>query len=178
MKAARPRFACSGFDARKGNGALLASQRNRDSFASEFFPNTPNPMTSSFWLAAAAYLLPTFPLGYFWHLKTFRRAYDQLAVYRDQVIIPLGLSSMIIQAGVYAWIYPRVFNTGHDAWLTSAGTFGLVFGGLAWSFAVLPVAAKYRMASVGAFLRLETGFTIVQYAVVSPLIALAWRAPA
>ena len=29
-------------------------------------------MSSRFWLAVAAYVLPTFPLGYFWHLSTFR----------------------------------------------------------------------------------------------------------
>ena len=25
----------------------------------------------TYWLAVLAYVLPTFPLGYFWHLKTF-----------------------------------------------------------------------------------------------------------
>jgi len=29
-------------------------------------------MDHRFWLAVAAYLLPTFPLGYLWHLTTFR----------------------------------------------------------------------------------------------------------
>jgi len=49
---------------------------------------------------------------------------------------------------------------------------------MAWSFVVLPVAAKYRMTSVSSFFVLETAFTAVQFAVVSPLIALVWRAPA
>jgi hypothetical protein len=135
-------------------------------------------MTTSFWLAAAAYLVPTFPLGYLWHLKAFRSDYERLAVYREPVIIPLGLASMVVQAGLYAWAYPRLFSTAHDAWLQSAVFFGAFFGALAWSLAVLPAAAKNRMASVGTFLRLETAFTVVQYAVISPLIALAWRAPA
>jgi hypothetical protein len=54
-----------------------------------------------------------------------------------------------------------------------------VFGGtaalLAWSFAVLPVAAKYRMASVSTFMVMESAFTLVQFAIVAPLIALAYR---
>jgi hypothetical protein len=54
-------------------------------------------------------------------------------------------------------------------------TGGASFGLLAWSFAVLPVAAKYRMASVQDFVVLETAFTIVQFVIVSPLIALAYR---
>jgi len=43
----------------------------------------------------------------------------------------------------------------------------------------LPVAAKYQMTSVMDFMKLESAFTIVQFAIVSPLIALAYRgAPA
>jgi hypothetical protein len=132
-------------------------------------------MSTSFWLAAAAYLIPTFPLGYFWHLKTFRAKYDQLAVYRERVIIPFGLGSMIIQAGLYAWVYPHLFSTARDAWLVSALQFGALFGVLAWSLAVLPAAAKYRMSSVATFLQLETAFIVLHYLIVSPLIALAWR---
>lgn len=50
------------------------------------------------WLAVLAYLLPTFPLGYARHLVAFHDAYERPALYRAQVIIPLGLASMIIQA--------------------------------------------------------------------------------
>ena len=46
-----------------------------------------------------------------------------------------------------------------------------------FSFAVLAVAAKYRMASVGQFMMFETAFTLLQFAEVSPLIALAHRQP-
>ena len=132
-------------------------------------------MSPSFWLAVAAYLVPTFPLGYFWHLRIFRAQYERLEVYRPDMLIPLGLLSMATQALLYAWLYPRLFSTAPDAWLAGAAGFAGVFGVLAWSLAVLPTAAKYRMQSVATFLRLETAFTVVQYLVVSPLIALAWR---
>lgn len=132
-------------------------------------------MSRKFWLAFAAYVLPTFPLGFFWHLSTFAENYRQLAMYREDVIIPMGLSSMVIQGLVFAWAYPRLFSTAKDQWLASALKFGLIFGTLAWSFLVLPTAAKYNMTSVSSFMLLETGFTILQYAVVSPLIALAYR---
>lgn len=135
-------------------------------------------MRRSFWLAVLAYLLPTFPLGYFWHLVTFADRYHQLAMYRDDVIIPLGLASMVIQALFFAWAYPRLFGADASRWLRGASRFGVVFGTLAWSFAVLPVAAKYRMASVADFLLLETAFTVLQFMVVSPLIALAHRSGA
>ena len=135
-------------------------------------------MNTHFWLAFAAYLVPTFPLGYFWHLKTFKARYDQLEIYRPRPVIPLGLSSMLLQGLLYAWAYPRLFSTAPDAWVASAAAFGGFFGFLAWSLAVVPVAAKNRMRSVGTFMRLETAFTVVHYAIVSPLIALAYRGAA
>ena len=132
-------------------------------------------MKRSFWLAVAAYLLPTFPLGYFWHLVTFADPYHRLAMYRNDVIIPFGLASMLIQALFFAWAYPHLFDTRRDRWLRSAGLAAMVFGVLAWSFTTLPVAAKYRMTSVPDFMLLESAFTALQFLVVSPLIALAHR---
>jgi hypothetical protein len=130
-------------------------------------------MRKPFWLAVLAYLVPTFPLGYFWHLVAFADRYHQLRIYRDEVIIPLGLTSMVIQALVFAWAYPRLFPVARVPWQRGAIGFGCIFGVMAWSFVVLPVAAKYRMASVQDFIVLETCFTALQFAVVSPLIALA-----
>ena len=73
-------------------------------------------MNRYFLRALAAYLLPTFVLGYLWHLVL-----------------------------------------------------------LAWSFTTLPVAAKYDMTSIPAFLTLESAFTAVQFLIVAPLMALAYR---
>lgn len=132
-------------------------------------------MSRKFGLSLAAYVVPTFPLGYFWHLVTFHEAYERLQIYRDNMLIPLGLASMLIQAGAYAWLYPRLFDTGRDGWLHSALKFAAIFGAFQWSLTVLPVAAKNVMASVPAFMILETAFTVLQFAVVAPLIALANR---
>jgi len=132
-------------------------------------------MKRSFWLAVAAYLLPTFPLGYFWHLVTFAEQYHRLAMYRSEVIIPFGLASMLIQAVFFAWAYPRLFDTRRDVWLRSAALAGSVFGVLAWSFTTLPVAAKYQMSSVPDFLALESAFTALQFLAVAPLIAFVHR---
>lgn len=123
--------------------------------------------------AVLAYLLPTFALGFVWHLVLFADRHRDLAIYRDEVIIPFGLASMTMQALLFARAFPRLFG-GQRIWWRGAAGFGLIFGTLAWSFAVLPVAAKYRMASVAEFLWFETAFTVVLFAIVSPLIALAW----
>jgi hypothetical protein len=132
-------------------------------------------MKKSFWLSVLAYLVPTFPLGYAWHLVTFKEIYDRLDLYRAEVIIPFGLASMIVQAVIFAWMYPRLFSTRREDWMASALRFAAVFAPLAWSFTTLPVAAKYQMSSISDFMLLETGFKILQFAVTAPIIALAQR---
>jgi hypothetical protein len=46
---------------------------------------------------------------------------------------------------------------------------------VSWSYTTLAVAAKNVMTSVPTYMALETGFTLVQFAVVGPLIAFAYR---
>lgn len=132
-------------------------------------------LNARYWLAVAAYLIPTFPLGYFWHLVLFKEHYHALQLYRDEVIVPLGLTTMIIQSLLFSWLYPRLCATHRAAWLRGAAKFFAVFSVLSWSFTTLPVAAKYRMASISGFLALETSFTLVHFLVVSVFIALAYR---
>jgi len=129
----------------------------------------------SFWLGVAAYLLPSFPIAYVWHLVTFAPAYRDLAMYRDDVIVPFGLASMIIQAVAFSWVYPRVFPDREGGILRNGLLYGLGLAALSWSFTTLAVAAKNVMTSVPTYMLLETGFTLVQFAVVGPLIALAYR---
>lgn len=134
-------------------------------------------MRKSFLLGVAAYLVPTFALGYTWHLVTFADAYHRLEMYRPEVIIPMGLASMLIQGVAFSWAYPRLFSTERARWLGSAALAGAGFALLAWSFTTLPVAAKYRMSSVADFVSLETAFTLLQFVLVAPLMALAHRSP-
>jgi hypothetical protein len=135
-------------------------------------------MTARYVLAALAYIIPTFPLGYFWHLVIFKRYYDSLLVYRPDVIIPLGLASMVLQSIIWAYLYSRLF--AGEPVLRGAIKFAALAFPLAWSFLVLPIGAKHLMADVTGFVLIETAFVAVQYLVVSPLIALAFaygRAP-
>lgn len=125
-----------------------------------------------FVLAALAYLIPTFPLGYFWHLTIFRHTYAALAVYRPDITIPLGVASMLIQAFIWAYLYWRLFRD--ESVIVGALKFAAIAMPLAWSFMVVAVAAKHHMSSVAGFLQIETAFIVVQYIVVSPLIALAF----
>ena len=128
---------------------------------------------AQFALHLLAYLVPTFLIGYFWHLKWFHDRYRQLNIYRAEPIIPLGFSSMLVQGCIVAYVYPRlVASPGSfaDAFLFSAGA-----ALLSWSFTTLAVAAKHSMASVRGYLALETAFTAAQLTLVSPLLPLTSR---
>jgi hypothetical protein len=124
-------------------------------------------------LAVLAYMLPTFPLGFFWHLTIFADYYKSLDVYRPNIIIPFGIISMLIQGVIWSIVYERLF--AGEPIFKGAVKFAALACPLAWSFMVLAVAAKHHMASVSGFLLIETAFIIVHYAIVSPLIAAVYR---
>jgi hypothetical protein len=130
--------------------------------------------TRSFWLGFAAYVLPTFPIAFVWHLVLFEQRYRALQIYRDEPVIAFGLGSMIIQGAIFSWLFPRVFAQGGSV-LKQGLLYGLGAGLLSWSFTTLAVAAKNVMVSVPDYVLLETAFTLLQFAIVGPLIALAYR---
>lgn len=129
-------------------------------------------MTLKFWLGFLAYLVPLFPLAYVWHLKLLKPAYDRLELFRESVIVPYGFLSMAMQAAFFSWVFPKLFDSPN--WVRNWLEFALIFGLLAWSFMVLPVAAKYRMASVRGFMLLESCFVALQFLLTGLLIALVY----
>lgn len=127
-----------------------------------------------FALGVLAYLVPTFALGFVWHLVLFAPRYDALQVYRSDMIIPFGFLSMLIQATIFVWFYAGVVVRSDRAFWTRAGLYGAVGAALSWSFTTLAVAAKNVMTSVPDYLLIETGFTLVQWVLVAPLTVLAF----
>ena len=130
-------------------------------------------MTRRFILNLLAYVIPTFILGFVWHLVLFASYYRDLGIYRADVIIPLGLSSMVLQGAVFAFVYPRLVAEPDS--LAGALRFGAVAALLSWTFTTLAVAAKHPMTSIGGFVAIETAFTVVQFLLVSPLLAFSSR---
>lgn len=128
----------------------------------------------NFWLGFAAYLLPSFPIAFVWHLVLFEHKYRALQIYRDEPVVAFGLASMVIQGAIFSWLFPRVMR-GSGSVIKDGFLYGLGAGVLSWSFTTLAVAAKNVMVSVPDYVLLETAFTILQFAVVGPLIALAYR---
>jgi hypothetical protein len=127
-----------------------------------------------FVLGVLAYLVPTFALGFVWHLILFKRYYAELAIYRSEMIVPFGFLSMLIQALIFAWLYQVAFAGQGSSWIGRAVLYSASGAALSWSFTTLAVAAKNVMASVPRYMRIETAFTVVQWLMVGPLTALAF----
>ena len=130
-------------------------------------------MSRRFMLTVLAYLVPTFALGFVWHLVLFAEAYGRLGIYRPDVIVPFGFLSMLLQGLILAAVYPRV--TRDPGSFGSAGRFAALAALLSWTFTTLAVAAKHPMTSVPTFIAIETAFTIAQFVLVAPLVAAASR---
>jgi len=130
-------------------------------------------MIKRFGLGVLAYLVPTFALGFVWHLILFQLYYEELAIYRKDIIIPFGFLSMLIQAIIFALIYEKAFAQRTGPLLSRGLAYGALGAALSWSFTTVAVAAKNVMTSVPNYLVIETAFTVVQWAMVGPLTTLA-----
>jgi hypothetical protein len=133
-------------------------------------------MTKRIIIGALSYLIPTFALGFVWHLIAFKSYYDELAIYRKDLIVPFGFLAISIQALLFAWTYARTFATWSNVRSRALGyaAFGAL---LSWTFTTIAVAAKNIMSSVPDYLLIESAFTLVQWAIVAPLTALLLRRP-
>ncbi|AKF10434.1 hypothetical protein [Sandaracinus amylolyticus] len=124
-------------------------------------------------VGALCYLVPTFVLGFVWHLVVFESYYERLAMYRQDVIVPFGFLSMTIQALLFAWVFDTSFARRAAGVGRRALAFAAFGAALSWSFTTIAVAAKNVMTSVPDYLLIETAFTAVQWAIVGPLMALS-----
>jgi hypothetical protein len=131
-------------------------------------------MRTRFGLAILAYLVPTFTLGFVWHLMLFEDYYTALQIYRPDILVPFGFLSMLIQAVIFAWLYDKAFAGGSGSWLSKGLSYAAVGALLSWSFTTIAVAAKNVMTSVPDYLVIETAFTVVQWLMVGPLTALVF----
>lgn len=131
-------------------------------------------MKTRYGLAILAYLVPTFALGFAWHLILFTEYYEALQIYRADIIVPFGLLSMLTQAVIFAWIYDTAFARQAVSWPVRAVRYAATGAILSWSFTTLAVGAKNLMASVPDYVAIETAFTVVQWIIVAPLTALVF----
>ena len=115
-------------------------------------------MSKRYSLAILAYLVPTFALGFIWHLVVFKDYYELLAIYRADIIIPLGFASMLVQSVLFAWIYDGMFATAPSSMGALIFKYAVLGAMISWSFTTLAVGAKNMMSSVPRFMLIESAW--------------------
>ena len=122
-----------------------------------------------FAVSAIVVLVVMFAFAATWHLVAFKALYKRLAIYtRAEPIVPLGLTSMLIQALIFAYLFP-VFAAGRQP-LAAGLAFGLLMGVLMGSIGALAEAGKQNVTSLPTFLTLESAFYLIQYSVLGVIL--------
>ena len=126
---------------------------------------------TSFFASWLAYVVVTFAMGFVWHLVLFKELYAKLGIYSrlDDPIIPLGLSAMLVQGAVLAYLYPLLARPGSPAF--EGLRFGLIMGLFIASSAVLAEAAKQRVTSLPTWLVVESIYYAIQFSLCGIAIA-------
>jgi len=126
-----------------------------------------------FVLAILAYAIPTMAVAFPWHFVWFHDLYHQLGIYnRQEVIIPLGMLSMLIQGLILAYLYPLFYKTGHP--VTQGIKYGLLMGLYMYSVSTLANAAKIMVTSIPIWLGIQALFHTIQFVLAGALIGLAY----
>jgi hypothetical protein len=86
-------------------------------------------MRTRFLLDFLAYVLPTFPIAWLWHMTVFKGYYEALEVYRDELLVPLGLASMGVGLHLLPSVHGRDRVTGGGKVRCAGRTAGLELHG-------------------------------------------------
>lgn len=121
------------------------------------------------------YILLTFILGLVWHLVLFEQTYKDLGVYAhlDNPNFALGITSMVIQGGLLAYLFPR-FHPGHNP-RKEALIFSVLMGLFFGSGTVIAEVAKQNVSSLPLWFLMAGGFTLLHFTLVGLLIGWVYR---
>jgi hypothetical protein len=119
-------------------------------------------------LGMLAYVLPSMPWGYFWHLRVFKKNYETWEYFGTAPSVPLAFTAMVIQGTILSMTY--AFLPIEHASAANVFTFVSVMGIFFWSRVVVPSMARHAPTRTLAFFFLETAYLIGQYALFGALL--------
>lgn len=117
---------------------------------------------SKFILAVPGYVILSMILGMVWHFVFFKDLYHSLGIYNlKEPIIPLGLTSMIIQGAIIAYLYP--FYSREKSSVTQGIKFRILMGIFLFSVSTLANAAKIEVTSMSSWILVQLAFHTIQF---------------
>ena len=123
-------------------------------------------------LGALAYILPSMPLGYFWHLTVFKKQYDKWQYFPAGRSVPLAFIAMVIQGTILSVTY-AILPIEHAS-VVHIFAFASIMGIFFWSRVVVPSMASHVTTRTPGFFFLETAYLIGQYALFGALLCVVY----
>lgn len=122
-------------------------------------------------LFVAAYFVITMAWAYAWHVIFFAERYASWgAITREEPLIMLGITTVIIQGIVIGYLYPFFYQGGQP--IKQGVTFSLIIGLMIWTVMGFGTAAKFAIDPIATFLIYHTIFQLIQF--VLTRAALGW----
>ncbi len=123
-------------------------------------------------LFVIAYFFLTMMWAYPWHVVWFHDLYQQWGgMTRDHPIMVLGISAILIQGVVIAYLYP-FFRREEGNQIVQGIKFNLIIGLMTYTAMGFATAAKIQIEPVGTFLMYHTVFQTIQFVLTGA--ALGW----
>lgn len=120
-------------------------------------------MKKDFVLGTLGYSAVTLALAGPWHFMLFKELYRSLGIYnRAEMIIPLGIASMLIQGIVMAWLYPHICAR-KDRSTGTALKFCWAMGLFLFSVSTMANAAKINVSSLSSWFAVQAAFHFIQF---------------
>jgi hypothetical protein len=116
----------------------------------------------------AGYIIATMIPAVLWHLVLFKEKYHAMGAFtREEPIMPLGMTAVILQALVFAYFYPMYLKYNNQTATISNGIkYSLLMGINVWTVMVFATGAKIRIEPIMDFILLGTAFQLIQFILV------------
>lgn len=112
-------------------------------------------------LTALAYIIPTMPYAYFWHMVWFKKKYEAWQYFGGDASVPLGFTSMIFQGIILSYAY-AILPIDHAS-LQVSMSFTAILGTFFWTSHVVAAMAKHGATRTKGYLILETIYLVGQF---------------
>ena len=127
-------------------------------------------------LTIVAYVFTTFAVQGTSHFVINADHYAAIPIMRAEPLIPLGITSMLIQGLIFGWLYP-IYADGQSTLRKSIG-FSWLIGGFLASYIVLGEVGKYAIPSISSWITVELSAAFAQYTIFGAALGLIHRSGA
>jgi UDP-N-acetylmuramyl pentapeptide phosphotransferase/UDP-N-acetylglucosamine-1-phosphate transferase len=112
-------------------------------------------------LTVLAYVVVTFGVQGTSHFAINAEHYAAIPIMRAEPVIAMGVTSMVIQGLLFAWLFP-IFNRRGSA-VRNGIVFSWALGAFLASYIILGEAGKYAIPSIPSWIAIEASTAFAQY---------------